>query len=363
VPHWLLLQNESGKETVRMERNIIGIDTAKEVFQVHAGGGLKQISQLARLSRAKFLAHFAKLPPAVIGMEACGSSHYWARELIKLGHEVKLIPPQIVKGFVPGPMKSDSRDARGCYLAVQQPDIHFVPVKSEEHQAGCALHRAQELLARQRTQTANQLRGLCAEFGLVCAKGLRALVEQLEAIEQGRLVVPIVLRQMLAIMTGHLRSIHAREQDLAARIAAQARASALACRLMKVPGIGPVTAHALAVGVVDPAAFSSARRFAAWLGLTPGLHASGNKSRLGRITKRGDETLRRLLVQGASSCAKAAKRAPHKADPRLQALLARKPYKVAVVAKAARTARIVWAMMTRDEEYRPSSAQQTTVAA
>jgi transposase len=353
---------ESDKETARMERSTIGLDTAKQVFQVHEGRGLKQAAKIARLSRSKFLEHFAKQPPALIGMEACGSAHHWARELTKLGHEVKLIPAQIVKGFVPGAVKSDARDARGCYLAVQQPDIHFVPIKTEEQQAGRALHRAQELLAQQRTQTSNQLRGLCAEYGFVCNQGSSALMAQLEAIEKGSLVVPALLRDLLVSMTEHLRSIDGKERVLRATIAREAKKSALAKRLMEVPGIGPVTAHALAVGVVDPAAFSSARRFAAWLGLTPGLHASGNKSRLGHITKRGDETLRRLLVLGACACVKSTRARPDKADPWLKGLLGRRPFKVAMVAKAAQIARIVWAMMTRNEEYCPGKSAHTVKA-
>lgn len=345
-----------------MERSIIGLDTAKQVFQVHEANGSKSAKQ-TRLSRAKLLPYFSKLPPALIGMEACGSAHHWARELTRLGHEVKLIPPQIVKGFVPGPVKSDARDARGCYLAVQQSDIHFVPIKSQQQQAGRALHRAQELLAQQRTQVANQLRGLCAEFGLVCGLGHAALLTQLDAIENGDVAVPELLRDLVISMTQHLRSIHLKERELMARIVQEAKKDKQARRLMKVPSVGPVTAHAMAVGVVDPAAFSSGRRFAAWLGLTPGLHASGNKSRLGRATKRGDHTMRRLLIQGASSCAKIAKTKPDRADPWLVGLLARRPFKVAAVAKAAQTARIIWAMMTRDQDYCPAMAARADKAA
>jgi transposase len=340
-----------------MERSTIGIDTAKQVFQLHIGGGLQQPVKRERLSRGQFLGYCAKLAPALIGMEACGSSHYWARELSKLGHDVKLIPAEYVKGFVIGPMKTDARDARGCYLAVQQPDIKFVPIKSEEQQAGRALHRAQELLVQQRTQTSNNLRGLCAEFGLTCPLGFSALNAQLEGIVSGVTKVPELLRGTVIVLFDLLCIIHAKERELMARIVAQARHNPLAGRLMKVPGIGPVIAHALTVGVVDPAAFSSSRRFAAWLGLTPGLHASGNKSRLGHITKRGDETIRRLLVLGACSCVKQAKAKPGKADPWLVALLVRRPFKVAMVAKAAKTARIVWAMMTRGEEYRPDTSR------
>lgn len=336
-----------------MQRNMIGLDSAKQVFQLHLGSELAGKAKAERLSRARFLPFMAQQPPSVIGMEACGSAHYWARELSKLGHEVKLIPPEYVKGFVVGRMKSDARDANGCYLALQRADIHFVPIKTEDQQAGRALHRGRELLSAQRTQLANHIRGLCAEFGLICAQGFAALAGLLENIEQGTSPVPALFRDLILVMASQLRSLHARERELMARIVSLARQSELAKRLMKVPGIGPVIAHALVVGVVDPAAFSSARRFAAWLGLTPGLDASGNRSRLGRITKRGDETIRRLLVLGASSCTRLAKSRPDKADPWLVGLLARRPYKVAAVARAAKTARIVWAMMTRNQDYRP----------
>lgn len=340
-----------------MQRITIGLDIAKQVFQLHVGGGAGEAPKLARLSRAKLLAYLAKTPPALIGMEACATAHYWGRELTKLGHEVKLIPPEYVKGFVVGRMKSDARDARGCYLAAQQPDIKCVPIKSEERQAGRALHRARELLAQQRTQLSNHVRGLCAEFGLICNQGYTALSKQLEGIESGATTVPELFRDVVIMLGQQLRAIHVKERELMARIVREARKDELARRLMEVPSIGPVIAHALVVGVVDPAAFSSARRFAAWLGLTPSLHASGNKSRLGHITKRGDETIRRLLVLGACSCVKMAKARPDKADPWLVSLLARRPFKVAMVAKAAQTARIVWAMMTRNEKYRPRFGQ------
>jgi transposase len=345
-----------------MQRNTIGLDIAKNVFQLHVGSGAGEAPKLARLSRTKLLAYLAKTPPALIGMEACATAHYWGRELTRLGHEVRLIPPEYVKGFVIGRMKSDARDARGCYLAVQQTDIKCVPIKTEEQQAGRALHRARGLLAQQRTQLGNHVRGLCAEFGLICNQGYAALLTQLEGIETGKSPVPELFRDAVMVLGQLLRAVHAKERELMARILREARKDELARRLMKVPGIGPVIAHALVVGVVDPAAFSSARRFAAWLGLTPGLHASGNKSRLGHITKRGDETIRRLLVLGACSCVKTAKARPDKADPWLVSLLARRPFKVAMVAKAAQTARIVWAMMTRNEEYRPRFNQTVPAA-
>ena len=345
-----------------MQRTTIGLDIAKNVFQLHIGSDAGEVPRVERLTRAKLVAWFSKAPPSLIGMEACAMAHYWGRELTRLGHEVRLIPPEYVKGFVIGRMKSDARDARGCYLAVQQADIKSVPIKTEEQQAGRALHRSRELLAQQRTQLSNQVRGLCAEFGLICNQGYAALSRQLEGIESGAIAVPEMFRDLVVMVAEQLRAVHARERELMARIVREAGKDELARRLMKVPSIGPVIAHALVVGVVDPAAFSSARRFAAWLGLTPGLHASGNKSRLGRITKRGDETLRRLLVLGACSCVKMAKARPHKADPWLVGLLARRPFKVVMVAKAAQTARIVWAMMTRNEQYRPRFSQAAPAA-
>jgi transposase len=341
-----------------MQGIMIGLDTAKSVFQLHIVGQAGAKAQLLRLSRRKLLDFFARQAPSVVGMEACGAAHYWARELVKLGHEARLIPPIYVKSFVVGRMKSDARDANGCYLALGREDIHFVPIKSEEQQAERALHRAQELLVRQRTQLSNHLRGLCSEFGLVCKQGYAALMEQLQAIETGQIEVPALFADLVRSLGAHLRDLNTKERDLSARMVRQARASKQMSRLMKVPSVGPVIAHALVSGVVEPAAFSSARHFAAWLGLTPSLKASGNRRRVGAITKQGDETLRRLLVQGAMSCVKAARKCPHKADPWLFDLLKRRPPKVAAVALAARTARILWAMMRREEDYCPAKRRQ-----
>ncbi|MCA0417584.1 MAG: IS110 family transposase [Proteobacteria bacterium] len=310
-----------------MEITTVGIDLAKNVFQVHAISGTGEVLARRALRRAQVMPFFRKLAPCLIGMEACGTSHHWARELAALGHTVRLMPPAYVKPYVKRG-KTDAADAEAICEAVTRPTMRFVPVKSVEQQAALSLHRTRDLLVRQRTQLISMIRGLLAEFGIDIPKGItHALAEQ--AIEaQDR------IRQL--------------ERDLLAWY----RSNDLARRIATVPGVGLLEASALAATVTDPTQFRSGRQFAAWLGLTPLNNSSGGKERLGRISKMGDQYLRRLLVTGMTSLVRRNRHHPDAADPRVTALLGRKPIRLVTVALANRAARAIWVIMVRGEIYR-----------
>jgi len=335
-----------------MKDIMIGIDLSKTVFQLHGIGLTGEVVFRKRLSRSKMVPFFAGLAPARVVMEACGSAHYWARLLRDLGHEVRLIPAIYVKPFVKRG-KTDAGDAEAICEAAGRPTMRFVPIKSEAQQAARSLHRARDLLVRQRTQIGNALRGLAAEFGIVAPQGtagLRRLAEHLGSAEAA--AVPEAMRLACRELIGQWRALDAAVERLKERIVAEAQADPVAVRLMAVPGIGPVGAHALVAAVPEAQAFGSGRAFAAWLGLTPRIKASGQRRRTGCITRMGDPGVRRLLVLGASAWLRQARAKPEKAGPWMSALLARRPVKVAAVAQAARTARIAWAMMAHDEPYR-----------
>ena len=335
-----------------MEQAImIGLDIAKNVFEVHGRDASGQVVLRRRLKRAQVEAFFAALPKAVIGMEACGSAHHWARLLVRLGHEVRLMPPGYVKPYVKR-NKNDGRDAEACCEAMGRPDMRFVPVKTIEQQAALALHRSRELLVRQRTQTANALRALLSEFGIVAPLGKRGLDQLLDAVTTDDALLPRPALLAARTYASRHASLETAIEELRTSIEAQARADARALLLMGAPGVGPLTAHALLATMPDPARFKSGRDFAAWLGLTPREASTGGKQRLGAITKQGDQTLRRLLVLGATAWLRQVQAHPEKASPWLRGMLARRPKKVVAVAQAARTARILWAMLTHDQPYR-----------
>jgi transposase len=314
-----------------MEITTVGIDLAKSIFQVHAVDAAGHVVVRKALRRAQVVPFFAKLPRCLVGMEACGTSHHWARELTKLGHEVRLMPPAYVKPYVKRG-KTDANDAAAICEAVTRPSMRFVPVKSTEQQAALALHRTRDLLVKQRTQLVNMIRGLLAEFGIEMARGLRHALELAARLSAGDAaeVPPLAQR----VMTG-----------LADQIGA-----------VQIPGVGIVSATALAASVSEPERFRSGRQFAASLGLTPLQNCSGGKERMGRISRMGDRYLRRLLVVGMTSLVRRAKAAPTSVDPRLPALLQRKPVRVVTVAAANRTARVAWAIMTRGGTYRAPAA-------
>ena len=333
-----------------------GIDLAKSVFAIHGVDEAGSVVVRRPLRRGQVLKFFAGQPPALIGMEACGSAHYWARELGKLGHEVRLMAPIYAKAYLKRG-KNDARDAEACCEAVSRPTMRFVPVKTVEQQCGRSLHRARDLLVRQRTQVGNAIRAMLYEIGLIASKGRCGVGELIERIETASLEVPAALLASLAPLARQWRALAAEIAALDKQLETEAGADPLARRLMTIPGIGPVTAHAIVAAVGDARQFASARDFAAWVGLTRLNHDTGGKTRLtGPISKAGDRTLRRLLVLGASSQLRRARAKPETATIWINGLLARRPVKVAVVAQAAKNARIVWAVLTRGQPYRASAA-------
>jgi len=329
-----------------------GIDLAKSVFQIHGVDGSGQVVVQRQLGRAQMLTFFAKQPPALIGIEACGSAHYWGRELEKLGHQVKLMPPAYVKAYVKR-NKNDARDAEACCEAVSRPTMRFVPIKTVEQQGQRALHRARDLLVRQRTQTSNAIRGMLYEMGLISSKGRCGTLALIARIEAGAADIAPGLLIPLAALARQWRSLEAEIATLDQALKAQVRDCADAQRLMHIPNVGPVIAHAVIAAVGDGRQFASARDFAAWVGLTRKNHDTGGKTRLtGHVSKAGDRALRRLLVLGASAGLRHVRANPDKGSPWIRGLLARRPVKVAVVAQAAKTARIIWAVLTSGQDYR-----------
>jgi transposase len=331
-----------------------GIDLAKSVIQVHGVDGDGQVVVRRQLKRAQFLAFFAKHPPALIGMEACGSAHYWARELSALGHDARLMPPTYVKAYVKR-NKNDARDAEAACEAVSRPTMSFVAVKTVAQQCARAIHRSRDLLVRQRTQTANAIRAQLYEMGLIGAKGsggMKGLLARIEA-ETPDAAIPAALLVCLKPLARRWRDLDTEISGFDKEIMAQVKADAAAVRLMTIPGVGPITAHAVIAAVGDGRQFKSARDFAAWIGVTRKNHDTGGKHSLtGRISKAGDRGLRKLLVLGASSWLRQVKAKPDKASPWITGVLARRPVRVAVVAQAAKTARIVWAVLTSGQDYR-----------
>jgi len=332
-----------------MQVSVMGMDIAKQVFQLHgvdeAGGAVV----CKRLRRGAVKQFFARLGPTVVGMEACATSHYWARELRALGHEVRLIPPRYVKGYVRR-NKTDAADAAALCEALRGRGMHLVPVKSEAQQAVLVLHRVRECLVHQRTMTANALRGHLAEFGIVAARGQAGLDKLMTGL--GAVGLPEEARFALELAATQWRELDQKIDALERRIVAWHRGDEMSRRLASIPGIGPITASALAASIGDPKAFKTGRHFAAWLGLTPREWSSGLKRRQGGISKRGDGYLRRLLILGAHSVMRHHGRAGLPApDPWLMTLRARKPAAVAAVALANKTARIAWAVMAHGETY------------
>jgi transposase len=335
-----------------MEITTIGLDMAKCVFQVHGVDATGQVVIRRSLRRAQMLPFFARLPSCLVGMEACGTSHYWARELIKLGHQVRLMPPAYVKPYVKRG-KTDAADAEAVCEAVTRPTMRFVPVKSPEQQAALSMHRTRDLLVKQRTQLVNMIRGLLAEFGIDIPTGLeRALLMARRIVDGEAPDVPMEAAKIVGTLSQQALDIHIRLREIDRDLLVWQRGNDVARRLLTIPGIGPVGATALAASITDAHQFRSGRQFAAWLGLTPLQKSSGGKERLGRISKMGDKYLRKLLILGMTSLVRRAKYTPKTVDPRLADLLARKPVRVATVAMANKTARIVWAVMARGETYR-----------
>jgi transposase len=309
-----------------------------------------------KLRRGQVIGFFEKLDPCLIGMKACASAHHWARQLQALGHEVKLIPPQYVKPFVKT-NKNDAADAEAIDEALMRPTMRFAPVKSAEQQAVLTLHRSRDLLVRQRTMLINALRGHCGEFGLITGLGAANITKLIEIIEDERDErIPGVAREALGFLIDQLRNAQVQIAGLEKRLKAWHLANEASRRLEAIPGVGVITATALVATIGDASQFKSGRQLAAWLGLVPKQNSTAGKQRLGRISKRGDRYLRRLLVHGARAVlrwSRGEKRADRKQGRTAwqQALLARRPTNVVLVAMANKTARIVWAMLNRRESY------------
>ncbi len=344
-----------------MKVSTVGVDLAKNVFQVHAIDEAGEVVVRRTLRRHRMMPFFSKLEPCLIGMEACGTSHFWARELSALGHEVKLMPPAYVKAYVKRG-KTDAADAAAICEAITRPTMRFVAIKSLEQQSVLALHRTRDLLIRQRTQLVNMIRAQLAEFGMPLAKGIGHVLRLVGRLLDGETpdIPPLAIKVLMALAE-QVRDLQARVQLLDKELMTWFRGNQVARRLETVPGIGLITASALAATVTDPHQFTSGRQFAAWLGLTPRANSSGGKERLGRISKMGDRYLRRLLVNGMTSQLRWARRNPD-AHPWVANLLRRKPAKLVAVAMANKVARIAWVVMTRGEVYRAPQAT-TEVAA
>ena len=333
------------------EVTTIGLDLAKHVFQVHGVDAEGATVRRKQLRRAQVLAFFSRLPPCLVGLEACATAHYWARELRALGHEVRLMPAQYVKAYIKR-NKHDAADAEAICEAVQRPTMRFVPVKTADQQAAVLLHRGRERLVRQRTGLVNALRGHLAEFGVIAPQGLRNVGDLIAIVRaDGDTRLPDVARQVLQVLANQIEQIEAAISALERQLLAWHKSNPVSQRLASIPGIGPIIATAIATTVADPNVFRSGREFAAWLGLVPRQNSTGGKIRLGGITKRGNRYLRRLLINGASANLLRSKAT--KADPWVIGLRRRRPPLVVAVALANKTARIAWAVMLRQKEYQP----------
>jgi transposase len=336
------------------EVTTIGLDLAKHVFQVHGVDADGATVLRKQLRRGQLLAFFSKLPPCVVGLEACATAHYWARELGAFGHEVRLMPAQYVKAYIKR-NKNDAADAEAICEAVSRPTMRFVPMKTAEQQAALLLHRGRERLVRQRTALVNALRAHLAEFGVIAPQGLRNVGKLIGIVrneEDARL--PGAARQVLQVLAAQIEQLETAIAELETQLMAWHKSNPVSQRLATIPGIGPIIATAIAATVVEPNGFRSGREFAAWLGLVPRQNSTGGKNRLGGISKRGNQYLRRLLINGASANLLRSKAT--NADPWVIGLRRRRPSLVVAVALANKTARIAWAVMHRQKNYQRMAA-------
>ena len=332
----------------------IGMDTSKSVFVLRGVNAAERPVLRKRLRRRQVIDFFAKLPPTQVGMEACGGAHHWARELEAVGHEVKLLPAQRVKPYV-ARNKNDTADAEAICEAMSRPRMTFVPVKTAEQQAALMLVGMRDQLVARRTQLSNTIRGYAAEFGVVAAKGLEKIEPLLARIAADE-SLPALARELFAALGADYAELKPKLRKLEAQLLAWHRQNELSRRLAEIPSVGPIGAALMVMKVVNPRAFRSGRDFAAWLGLTPKDHSTAGKQRLGVITRAGDETLRRVLVLGATAVIQQVRNGRGYSSPWLLALLGRKPPKLAAVALANKTARIAWKLMVSGERYRGARA-------
>ena len=333
------------------QASTIGLDIAKRVFQAHGADERGRVVFRKRITRTALLRFFAAQPPCTVAMEACAGAHYWARELGKLGHTVRLIPPAYVKPYVKR-QKNDMADAEAICEAAQRPSMRFVPVKSEAQQANGVVFRARDLLVRQRTQCINALRGHLSEYGYVFPQGITQADTLISCVEDPDTSLPENARAVLTVLVGTYTALEAQVRALDAEIAKRAKADPVARRLMTVPGIGPIAAAAITALVPAPEGFRTGRDFAAWLGLTPLQKSSGGKQKLGAVSKRGERTIRRLLILGASAVVRWASQRGGPEGSWLAQMLARKPKMLVTVALANKTARIAWALLVKGGVYR-----------
>ena len=333
-----------------MKITTVGIDLAKNVFQVHAIDERGKVLVKKQLRRDQMAAFFTNLAPCLIGMEACGGAHHWARKIQAMGHTVRLMAPQFVKPYVKT-NKNDAADAEAICEAVARPNMRFVPIKNVEQQAVLALHRVRQGFVKARTAQANQIRGLLGEFGLIVPQGIGYIASRVpELIEDAERDLPGSFRVLVQRLLDHLKELGRQVDEIETQIQTWHRASDLSSRLAQVPGIGPITASALVASIGDAKNFDDGRQLAAWLGLVPRQHSSGGKSNLLGMSKRGDSYLRTLLIHGARSVIY---RAGQKADACswINAVVQRRNKNVAAVALANKNARIVWALLAHDRRY------------
>lgn len=333
---------------------IVGIDLAKNVFQLHGATAAGEVLFRRKLTRARFMAFVASLPPCIVAMEACAGAHYWGRLFGAQGHEVRLIPPIYVKPFLKR-QKNDAADAEAIVEAALRPTMRFVAVKTVEKQACAMAFKTRDLLVRQRTQTINALRGHLTEHGVVVPIGLQNL-PRLDAAVRDEELLPDEVRVFCDELLSHVADLSRRIAALDKRLRAQAHADELASRLMAIPGIGPICASAIEALAPPASTFRKGRDFAAWIGLVPSQTSSGGKERLGQISKMGQRDLRRLLVIGASSVVRWVRTRGTARDGWLSRMLARKPLQVVIVALANRMARIAWALIATGTSYRPAAS-------
>ena len=335
-----------------MKTTTIGIDLAKIVFQIHGVDERGKMSVRKQLKRAEMLSYFVNLEPCLIGMEACGSAHYWARKLEGYGHTVKLIAPQFVKPYVKT-NKNDMADAEAICEAVARPNMRFVTIKTVEQQAILSVHHARQGFVKARTAQGNQIRGLLAEFGIIIPQGIRSITKQMpDILEDGENGLPGTMRNLLERLTDNLKEMDRQVKELEEKIQLWHRENAASRKLAEIPGLGPITASAIVATVGDAREFKNGRQLAAWMGLVPKQHSSGGKQHLLGISKRGDTYLRTLMILGARAVIRFAET---KAEPNvwLGKLMARRNKNVAAVALANKNARIVWALLANDRMFRP----------
>jgi transposase len=338
-----------------MQITTIGLDIAKNVFQVHGIDRDEKVVIRKQLRRGQVMRFFQDLSPCLVGLEACATAHHWARELTRLGHEVRLMPAKDVKAYVKR-NKNDAADAEAICEAVRRPTMRFVRVKSAEQQAQLMQHRARDLLMRQRTQLINAMRAHMAELGIAAPQGregIKQLLAIIADVEDARL--PVDARASLIVLAAQLQALQTMIGSLEKRIVARHRSNPDSKRLQTIPGVGVIGATAIAATVTDPAAFRSGRDFAAWVGLVPRQDSTGGKPRLGPISKQGDRYVRRILVVGAVSMLRRAKLNPER-YPWVTRLLARRPFKVVAIALANKMARVAWALLAKGGTYRPRLA-------